>query len=144
MKFIKIGDVVVNVDMVFYVDENKAFGGVNVWSSGSSEDHYIHIRSETMESMLEKLNRVPESLRSDIPNLHIGSKWEPDWSQAPDWAVAWAMDMSGECYWHSGSEQPKVKHHIFESSGDGHTFEAPSFSYKGDWKDSLRKRTGGK
>ena len=66
--------------------------------------------------------------------------WQPDWSQAPEWAVAWAMDMSGECYWHSGSEQPKVKHHIFESSGDGHTFEAPSFGYKGDWKESLRKR----
>ena len=67
-------------------------------------------------------------------------QWQPDWSQAPDWAVAWAMDMSGECYWHSGSREPKVDNHIFESSADGHTFEAPSFGYKGKWKESLRKR----
>ena len=67
-------------------------------------------------------------------------EWQPDWSQAPDWAVAWAMDMSGECYWHSGSKEPKVDNHIFESSADGHTFEAPSFGYKGNWQDSLRKR----
>ena len=67
-------------------------------------------------------------------------EWQPDWSQAPDWAVAWAMDMSGECYWHSGSKEPKVDNHIFESSADGHTFEAQSFNYQGNWQDSLRKR----
>lgn len=72
--------------------------------------------------------------------VSINEEWQPDWSQAPSWAVAWAMDMSGECYWHSGSKEPKVDNHIFESSADGHTFEAPSFGYKGNWQDSLRKR----
>ena len=41
--------------------------------------------------------------------VSINEEWQPDWSQAPDWAVAWAMDMSGECYWHSGSKEPGTR-----------------------------------
>ena len=63
-----------------------------------------------------------------------------DWSLAPNWAIAWAMDKSGECYWHSGSHIPIANKHIFESSFDGHTYEAPCFNYKGNWQDSLEER----
>lgn len=65
----------------------------------------------------------------------------PDWSQAPEWAVAWAMDADGDAYWHvhvpgaSKDEWPGLwnAHQVTE-------FTASTFNYPGNWRDSLRKR----
>jgi len=69
------------------------------------------------------------------------SEWQPDWSQAPSWANWWAMDSNGDSYWHSCVDEPFVNGLIFEiANPQGHTFDAPSFDYQGNWQDSLRKR----
>lgn len=66
--------------------------------------------------------------------------WQPDWSKAPVWANWWCIEKSGEAFWFF--EKP------VKSLGDGWTLggssdlnvEAPTFGYKGNWRDSLRSK----
>lgn len=84
----------------------------------------------------------PESaaILADVPVIQGG--WPgPDWSQAPEWAVAWAMDADGCTYWQvhipgmAKTEWPGLwrSEHLSEC-------RAPDFGYHGDWRNSLRKR----
>lgn len=73
----------------------------------------------------------------------------PDWSQAPEWAVAWAMDKDA----HSST---KSRYHwyfkvprILNAAWNLGCYDVPlnlafcaaaDFGYTGDWRDSLRKR----
>lgn len=64
-------------------------------------------------------------------------KWQPDWSQAPEWANFIVMSKAGTSYWHAN--EPKA-------SGNGWVggglcdLAYMGFYHKGDWRDSLRKR----
>ena len=65
-------------------------------------------------------------------------EWQPDWSQAPDWAVAWTFDRNEILWW---SDIPKIHRNFwFIDGGIWKCAEAPSFGYTGDWRNSLRKR----
>lgn len=87
----------------------------------------------------------PESaaILADVPVIQGG--WPgPDWSQAPEWATAWAIDQDGVASWFNG---PMVAlNPIGSATGDGYWFDglpsapAPLFNYPGHWRDSLRKR----
>ena len=62
-------------------------------------------------------------------------EWQPDWSQAPERATAWKISNHGVPMWlqsHNNINQPYVW-----------LSDAPSFGYKGEWKNSLRKRPHG-
>ena len=65
-------------------------------------------------------------------------EWQPDWSQAPDWANWWAMDMDKNCYWYED------KLHLGDVEWDRHSigksFKSKHYGYTGDWRNSLRKR----
>ena len=64
-------------------------------------------------------------------------EWQPDWSQAPDSAMYWAMDGCGQCNWYE--REPEVCGSqwdfgsVIEQSDTG-------YDYQGNWQDSLRKR----
>ena len=66
-----------------------------------------------------------------------GVEWQPDWSQAPDSAMYWAMDGCGQCNWYE--REPEVCGSqwdfgsVIEQSDTG-------YDYQGNWQDSLRKR----
>ena len=74
-------------------------------------------------------------------------EWQPDWSQAPDWANWWAMDgFSNQANWYDsepyidGDSEIENEWNI-ELKANMETYEkAPSFNYAGNWQDSLRKR----
>ena len=70
-------------------------------------------------------------------------EWQPDWSQAPGWANWWTMDENKNTRWiYSQLEQPYISD-IFlrwRAVGMFDSADAPSFGYKGDWENSLRKR----
>ena len=56
-------------------------------------------------------------------------EWQPDWSIAPENAEEWSVERGGvdarwTCY----------------GGGDKYYVSAPLFNYRGNWKDSLRKR----
>ena len=70
-------------------------------------------------------------------------EWQPDWSQAPDWANWWAMDENKNTRWiYSQIEQPYISDIFLRWCAVGmfDSADAPSFGYKGDWENSLRKR----
>lgn len=81
--------------------------------------------------------------RQDKSRPEVLEEWQPDWSQAPDWANWWAQDKSGFCAWHKlePSREQSMCEWVVDFSGGGDGFTgSPTFGYQGDWKDSLRKR----
>lgn len=66
-------------------------------------------------------------------------EWQPDWSQAPDWATAWSHDRLGSHWWDSA---PKKGFDMWiPSNSNSYKYdESPDFNYQGNWKESLRKR----
>lgn len=94
-----------------------------------------------------KVSGVPDELQQEFINGVEQTRyappcddWQPDWSQAPDGVTSWHMNENKSSYWVIGSGV-----HLFEDQGkfladEWHSRPAPSFDYKGDWKESLRKR----
>ena len=65
-------------------------------------------------------------------------EWQPDWSQAPDWANWWVMTKGGFFAWVDSEPRLSNPHGGWLMSR-GKTV-APSFNYAGNWQESLRKR----
>ena len=112
--------------------------------------------ADAMQSEAEKRNKAEaEQKRKEMremlnaPNTFIEREgqhfddvnWQPDWSQAPEWAVAWTFDRNGATWW---SEMPAIHGNMwFIDYGIWQCVDAPSFGYTGNWQDSLRERTHG-
>ena len=95
--------------------------------------------AEAMQAEAEKRKTKPNA---DPMRKVREAQWQPDWSQAPEWAKWWAMDESCQCNWFE--VMPHIDCYEFTYLPNGCNipvhYEAPSFNYQGDWKDSLRKR----
>ena len=65
-------------------------------------------------------------------------EWQPDWSQAPEWANFLVMSFKGTSYWHSSEPRPSGAGWV----DGGHCALAHLDCYHsaGDWRNSLRKR----
>lgn len=85
--------------------------------------------------------------REDKTRPEVLEEWQPDWSQAPEWAEWWAMDgFSNKANWYKtepflddDADEDSDEWNIVLNSSDTYK-EASSFGYQGNWKDSLRKR----
>lgn len=85
-------------------------------------------------------------LKTDVGNTNA-SEWQPDWSQAPDWANWWAMDgFSKKANWYidkpylDDDSEVESEWNIDLKTNTETYMCAPSFNYQGNWQDSLRKR----
>ena len=90
----------------------------------------------------ENKETCDKSLNIDSKEQSI-EEWQPDWSQAPDWANWWAMDENKNTRWiYSELEQPYTSDIFLRwfAVGRFDSADAPSFGYTGDWRESLRKR----
>lgn len=95
---------------------------------------------------------------SEFPNVLRGAcgeivavkvddmEWQPDWSQAPEWANWWVIgSLTKQGIW-SEAKPNSVRINgadyweVTSPIGDEHLSVAPSFNYTGDWRDSLHKR----
>ena len=107
--------------------------------------------ADTMQAEADKRNKAEdEKKRADIREMlkadntfieregqHFDDvEWQPDWSQAPDWANWWAIDKDLVSFWH----EDKPKFDEIEFYQCGMFCDAPRFNYQGNWQDSLRKR----
>ena len=99
------------------------------------------------EADKRKLSEFPNVLRGacgEIVAVKVDDiEWQPDWSQAPDWANWWAMDENKNTRWiYSQLEQPYISDIFLRWCAVGmfDSADAPSFGYTGDWRESLRKR----
>ena len=93
------------------------------------------VLADTMQAEADK--RVVK-----LPDVFFDTKsneeWQPDWSQAPDWANWWVMTKGGFFAWVDSEPRLSNPHGGWLMSR-GKTV-APSFNYAGNWQDSLRKR----
>ena len=74
-------------------------------------------------------------------------EWQPDWSQAPEWANWWAMDgFSKKANWYidkpyiDDDSEVESEWNIDLKTNTETYMQAPPFNYQGDWRSSLRKR----
>ena len=66
-------------------------------------------------------------------------EWQPDWSQAPEWAnyIAVYSDYCNASYF---EKEPKIISGYTWGGTDGKSLLTPIPVYTGNWQDSLRKR----
>lgn len=75
-------------------------------------------------------------------SIDIEKEWQPDWSQAPDWASWWSVDENGTANFSGKKPNIEGRQWVYYSAASENLchIEAPSFGYTGDWRNSLRKR----
>ena len=97
------------------------------------------------EEAAQKRKEIREMLNS--PNTFVEregqhfddvEEWQPDWSQAPEWAKWLAMDKDGESYYFG--DKPEIKSATWMPTGTTSPVFLTKSNYQGDWKDSLRER----
>ena len=91
---------------------------------------------ELAEAMLAENDKRVVKLPDVFFDANKNEEWQPDWSQAPEWADWWAIDKDLVSFWHE--DKPKFDEVEFYQCGK--FCDAPSFNYQGNWQDSLRKR----
>ena len=87
--------------------------------------------------------KLPDVFFDTKPN----EEWQPDWSDAPEWAIWWAMDgFSEKANWYidkpylDDDSKVELEWNIGLRANAKTYIQAPSFNYQGKWQDSLRKR----
>ena len=100
----------------------------------------------------QKRNAVREMLNADNTFLekegqHFDDvEWQPDWSQAPEWANWWVATadregkISGGWFYENEPELGAGKGPSVYYSPSRSSILTDSFGYTGDWRNSLRKR----
>ena len=115
-------------------------GRNNSWMESDVIDAWKYADAMQAEADKREPSGFPNVLRGacgEIVAVRVDDKeWQPDWSQAPEWADWWAIDKDLVSFWHE--DKPKFDEVEFYQCG---VFcDAPSFNYQGNWQDSLRKR----
>ena len=115
-------------------------GRNNSWMESDVIDAWKYADAMQAEVDKREPSGFPNVLRGacgEIVAVKVDDKeWQPDWSQAPEWADWWAIDKDLVSFWHE--DKPKFDEVEFYQCG---VFcDAPSFGYQGNWQDSLRKR----
>lgn len=90
------------------------------------------------EAMQAEADKRVVKLPDVFFDTELNEEWQPDWSQAPDWANWWVMTKGGFFAWVDSEPRLSNPHGGWLMSR-GKTV-APSFNYAGNWQDSLRKR----
>ena len=91
---------------------------------------------EMVDAMQAEEDKRVVKLPDVFFDANKNEEWQPDWSQAPEWADWGAIDKDLVSFWH----EDKPKFDEIEFYQCGMFCDAPSFNYQGKWQDSLRKR----
>lgn len=96
--------------------------------------------AQKRKEMREILNAPNTFVEREGQHFDDVEEWQPDWSKAPDGAVAWVyskLDKSG--FW-CHKKPIKLSRGWCTSTM---LKKAPTFGYTGNWQDSLRERPNG-
>ena len=107
---------------------------------GTKLIHDMELVSDMAWKYVDAMQAEADKRMVKLPDVFFDTnkneEWQPDWSQAPEWADWWAIDKDLVSFWHE--DKPKFDEVEFYQCG---VFcDAPSFNYQGNWQDSLRKR----
>ena len=103
-----------------------------------NRENTVQLAWEYADAMQAEADKRAVKLPDVFFDTKTNEEWQPDWSQAPDWANWWAVDGFDRAYWFEDS--PKLN--IIDDTWDNHYRDkmAGDYGYTGDWRNSLRKR----
>ena len=104
-------------------------------SENSTMQSLVSVAWQYADAMQAEAEKREDKTRPEV----LKEEWQPDWSQAPEWANSWGMAEIGQAWWLSGEWHVNDRGG-FSSTGFIKAEKAPSFDYQGNWQDSLRKR----
>ena len=93
----------------------------------------------------DKLEQNERNHHDELVSIGL-EKWQPDWSQAPDWANWWVATADhdgkifGGWFYDVRPELGVGKGSSIYYSSNSKNILTDSFGYTGDWRESLRKR----
>ena len=108
-----------------------------------TRDGIVYECFELAEAMLAENDKRVVKLPDVFFDTKQNEEWQPDWSQAPEWANWWCLSVMHGAMWFS--REPICTKATWAMLNDvkfcAASFdEAPSFNYAGNWQESLRKR----
>ena len=107
-----------------------------------SHDYADAMQAEADKRKKEEQDKLKQNERNYHDELvFIGlEEWQPDWSQAPDWAKYFTIDSLGIArFWDYEPTKTSASWFI-DDDVVWRCEETAIFNYKGDWRESLRKR----
>lgn len=93
-------------------------------------------KRKEMREMLNAPNTFVEREGQHFDDVN----WQPDWSQAPEWAKWWYVTDKNNPKWCSKKPYQDGCNWFVGASETYSLYNAPSFGYTGNWQDSLRER----
>lgn len=129
----------------FCSDEIQAQRDAELYGTG-----FLKVTYDSDGVKYERLD--PKTISVCSSNIGLDSQvlkeWQPDWSQAPDWANWWVATanqsgkITGGWFYDAKPEfgfgvGPSV---YYSMNGNNNAILVDSFGYTGDWRNSLRKR----
>lgn len=128
-------------------DLSVAAKTVSTWAFNYADAMQAEADKRDEEKASQKRKAIREMLNGDNTFLEKEGRhfddmeWQPDWSQAPEWAEYWYMTKDNKFQWCSKRPYQDGCNWFVNCSSIYTLDVAPSFNYQGDWCDSLRKRT---
>lgn len=127
----------------FCSDEIQAQRDAELYGTG-----FLKVTYDSDGVKYERLD--PKTISVCSSNIGLDSQvlkdWQPDWSQAPEWANWWVAvanqsgEITGGWFYDVEPEFGESKGVSIYYSSNSNSILTDSFGYTGDWRESLRKR----
>ena len=104
-------------------------------SGNSTMQSLVSVAWQYADAMQAEADKRVNKERPDV----LKEEWQPDWSQAPEWAnyIAVYSDYCNASYF---EKEPKIISGYTWGGTDGKSLLTPIPVYTGNWQNSLRKR----
>ena len=96
--------------------------------------------AQKRKEIREMLNATNTFVECDGQHFDDVEEWQPDWSQAPEWAKWWYVTDKNNPKWCSKKPYQDGCNWFVGANETYSLCYAPSFGYTGNWQDSLRER----
>ena len=112
--------------------------------SNYNRENTVQLAWDYADAMQAEADKRVVKLPDIFFNTKPNEEWQPDWSQAPEWAEYFAVNGDNTGAWMRSIDKPPYAGDPYDQwfcYGRLYRNEkAPSFNYQGKWQDSLRKR----
>ena len=108
--------------------------------SNRNRENTVQLAWEYADAMQAEADKRAVELPDVFFDTKPNKEWQPDWSQAPEWAEYWVKNINGVFSWYSKKPTAFDQGWFVGAGAVYRVCPAPSFNYQGNWQDSLRKR----
>lgn len=112
----------------------------------SESPSFMYSEVEQAWQYADAMQAEADKREKEEQNEHVfeAIDWQPDWSQAPDWATHFFCERDYDDrlngYFSEDQRGISINSEIDGFNGYGRVCSCETFNYQGDWRNSLRKR----